>query len=268
MELSEFARHILLSPTLEAKLLPPPSDLSDLHRGPGKLYLAPERAPDIAFAPPRKRGKMPARAGLDDPARRAITLHHFANHELMALELFAAAILAYPEAPSPFRRGLVAILADEQRHFRLYQARMEALGLSFGAQPLNDHFWRGAADLQTPLRFVATMSLMFENGNLDFAQLYAQTFQEVGDPEAVDILNVVHDDEIRHVHFGLAWLRKLKDPAVSDWDAFTGALSFPSSPFRARGPVFDRDARVRAGFDDDFIHRLEGAIRSPGGDLR
>ena len=63
---------------------------------------------------------MPPIAGMRDPAQRARILHALANHELQAIELFAWALLAFPDAPLAFRRGLVAILADEQRHLALY----------------------------------------------------------------------------------------------------------------------------------------------------
>jgi len=43
--------------------------------------------------------------------------------------LIAWALLAHPDAPVQFRRGLVAILADEQRHLGLYFERLAALGM-------------------------------------------------------------------------------------------------------------------------------------------
>lgn len=257
MEIQAFAHRILASPLLEDKLQPPPSDLTDLAPGEPQHWTCPVRLPEHQFADRRKRSKMPAPGSLGDPIRRAITLHHFANHELMALELFAAALLAFPTMPAPFRRGLLVILADEQRHFRLYQTRMEALGMRFGDRPLNDHFWRVAGDLDSPLKFVAAMALTFENGNLDYAQQYAAYFRTVGDMQSANIMDQVHDDELMHVRFGVHWLRRLKEPQQSDWEAYTGALVFPTTPARAKGLHFDRIAREVVGLDRDFIDRLE-----------
>lgn len=286
MEIQAFANRILASEDLETKLLPP-LDLTDDAPGEPTFWITPARSPELQFASPhtvsywkgaapppsvpatppaagrRKRGKMPALSSLTDPARRAVALHHFANHELMALELFAAALLAFPDMPPAFRRGLLVILADEQRHFQLYRARMLELGLRFGSLPVNDHFWRIAKDLDTPLRFVAALGLTFENGNLDYAQQYAQVFRSVGDEVSARVMETVHEDELMHVRFGLHWLRRLKDPAQSDWDAYTLALVFPTSPARARGPEFDRKVRAEIGMDEDFIDRLGSYVSPP-----
>lgn len=257
MELRDYALHILTSPTLEQKLLPA-LDITDQHPGEAQLWRAPARAPELAFAPRRKRSRMPALGALTEPHFRAVSLHHFANHELMALELFAAALLAFPEMPTAFRRGLLHVLSEEQEHFRLYQARMKALaGLEFGTLPLNDHFWRIVDDLNTPLKFVSALALTFEGGNLDYALQYARAFRAVGDEASAELMEQVHRDELGHVRFGLHWLRKLKDPSQSDFDAWEQALTFPTSPARARGLVFDRASREQVGFEPEFIDRLE-----------
>jgi uncharacterized ferritin-like protein (DUF455 family) len=261
MEIRDFARRLLSSGSLEVKLEPPPPDLTDDRPGPPERWTAPVRPPRLEFAHRRKRGKMPAIAALGDPRRRAVALHRFANHELMAFELMAFALLAWPEMPPAFRRGLLMTLEDEQRHFSMYCARMRELGLEFGDEPVNDHFWRVAPDLRTPLQYIAAMALTFENGNLDYATVYARAFREAGDLPTAALLEEVHQDEIRHVRFGVHWLRKLKRPDQTDWEAYVEALTFPNSPARARGPVFDRIAREQAQLDPDFIARLEAAVK-------
>ena len=55
---------------------------------------------------------------------RAECLARFAHHELMAVELFAWALLRWPMMPSPMRAGFVGVLAQEQVHCRLYLERL------------------------------------------------------------------------------------------------------------------------------------------------
>ena len=81
-------------------------------------------------------------------------LHFFANHELMAAELMALALLKFPDTPARFRRGVARTLRDEQEHLRLYMERMSASGVAFGRIPVSDFFWRAISPMPTPLDFV------------------------------------------------------------------------------------------------------------------
>src|SRR5262245_55171205 len=130
MNAREYALSIVSGDRLADKLVPPPDDLVLEDLGEPLIIGAPGRPANLAIASARD-VKVPPIAGMRDRAQRARILHALANHELQAIELFAWALLAYPTAPVAFRRGLVAILADEQRHFALYVDRMAALGVAF-----------------------------------------------------------------------------------------------------------------------------------------
>lgn len=263
MHVRDFARSILEADTLAGKLTLPPRDLDDSRPGPALRMDAPVRPPELVIA---RRIKVPPPQGMADPAQRARIVHALANHELQAAELFAWALLAFPEAPAPFRRGLVAILADEQRHCRLYMECMEALGVRLGDLPVTGHFWNKIASIRTPLGFVCTMGLTFENANLDFAPQYAQGAAAAGDLALVRALARVHEDEVRHVRFAWNWLLKLKPPHLSPWDAYLATVQWPLGPARARGKHFDADSRRAAGFDAGFIDKLAGVEpKRPGG---
>jgi len=253
----DYAHGIVTSETLAGKLVPPPADLALADPDPPLRLPAPGRAPQLAITPGRN-ARVPPLAGMRDPRQRARILHALANHELQAIELFAWALLAYPDAPLAFRQGLVAILADEQRHFSLYCDRLEAAhATAFGDHPITGHFWNKLDHLATPLDFVCTMALTFENANLDFASDYAAAARAANDPATAAVLDRVHADEIRHVHFGWVWLRKLAPPASDPWQTYLAHVRYPLGPRRARGARFDRSARERAGLDESFIAALE-----------
>lgn len=268
MELREFALGVLEAPTLAGKLAPPPRELSDDQPGSELRVAAPTRPPELEVERER-RVKTPPVTGMADVSQRRRILHAMANHELQAAELFAWALLAFPDAPRAFRRGLLGILVDEQKHCRLYIERLEALGGRFGDTPVTGHFWNQLDELRGPLEFVCVMGLTFENANLDFAGEYATAAREVGDDETAAVLDIVHRDEIRHVRFGWHWLQQLKTPDASAWDAYNDHVQFPLGPWRARGKVFDRASREAAGIDDSFIDRLEETdARRPNGRRR
>ena len=231
------------------------------------MLTKPGRPPELAIVPGRH-ARVPPIAGMRDPAQRARILHALANHELQAIELFAWALLAFPAAPPQFRRGLVAILADEQRHLGLYIARLAAHGTRFGDHPVTGHFWNKLDHMATPLAFVCAMGLTVENANLDLAGDYATAARAAGDAETAAALDQVHADEIGHVHFGWVWLRRFAGD-VDPWQAYLANVRPPLGPARARGPRLDRDARRRAGMDDAFIDALEAvAATRPSGQPR
>lgn len=266
MNVRDYARSIIEADTLEGKLAPPPGDLDDSRPGPPLRIDAPARPARLAIA---HRIKVPPPQGMSDPAQRARIVHALANHELQAAELFAWALLAFPEAPAPFRRGLLGILADEQRHCRLYMACMEAHGVHLGDYPVTGHFWNKLAPVTTPLAFVCTMGLTFENANLDFAAQYARGAEDAGDLALARALAQVHADEVRHVHFAWRWLTQLKPAAQSPWEAYLATVEWPLGPARARGKDFDTDSRRAAGLDDEFIAHLAATDpKRPGGGPR
>jgi uncharacterized ferritin-like protein (DUF455 family) len=199
---------------------------------------------------------VPAIDGMPDPAQRPRILHALANHELQAAELFAWALLAFPDTPADFRRGLVGILQDEQRHTRMYRARLRALGGELGDFPVNGYFWGKVPDIASPLDFVCAMSLTFENANLDHTVEYAEAARRA-DPKTATVIDEVHRDEIEHVRFGWTWLQHFKNADESAWDAFRSHLTWPLRPAKAKDVRFHRAGREAAGLDPDFIRRLE-----------
>ncbi len=267
MNARDYANGIVTGETLAAKLVAPPEDLVLEDAGEPLRVASPGRPENLRIAHARS-VKTPPVAGMRDPAQRARILHALANHELQAIELFAWALLAYPGAPTAFRRGLVAILADEQRHFTLYAERLAAHGCTFGDHAVTGHFWNKLDHLETPLDFVCAMGLTFENANLDFAGDYAIAARACGDTATAAALDQVHEDEIRHVHFGWIWLRRFAGD-IDPWQAYLAHVKFPLGPRRARGARFDREARRRAWFDEAFIAELEAISPTrPSGEPR
>jgi len=267
MEIRAFAAALIEAGTLEGKLAAPPAHISDSDPGVALRYEGPVRPVGLEIVPGAS-PKVPPPAGMCDASQRPRILHALANHELQAAELFAWALLAFPDTPRAFRQGLVKILEDEQRHCRLYLGRLTAMGASFGDYPVSGLFWRRAAEIDTALAFVCTMGLTFENANLDFALEHVEAARACGDEETALVLEEIHDDEVGHLAFAWRWMRVFKDEGLGDWETFVTAGPRHAAE-RARGSVFDRTGRERAGLDAAFIDRLEGTRpTAPGGKPR
>lgn len=267
MEIREFAQRILFGSTLSEKLTVSDGKLLT-DNAPGEALRTPDspgRPLGLGFSSKGKRARLPRADELANDGARAVLLHAFANHELLAVELMALALLKFPAAPAEFRRGLVRTLCEEQVHTRLYMDRMSAGGLKLGDLPVNGFFWKNIAHMESPLDYVSLLSLTFEQANLDYSKHYAGIFHRLGDAETGGLLDRIYRDEIAHVGYGLKWFRRWKDPARSDWSAWGDRLAFPLSPARGRGNVpFNGEGRRRAGLDEDFVSRMELYSHSKG----
>ena len=99
--------------------------------------------------------------------------------------------------------------------------------------------------------------MTFEGRNLDHTLEFEKYFLDAGDERSAAVMHVIHHDEIRHVAFGMHWLRKLKSPHQSDWEAYQSHLHWPLRPEKARGDEFLRAPRIAAGMSQEFVDRLE-----------
>jgi uncharacterized ferritin-like protein (DUF455 family) len=215
---------------------------------------APGRPPELEVRWDKYKAPRSAEA-LRDPKKRAHLLHTFLHHELQAAELMCWAVLAFPETPLSFRRGLLGICLDEVRHMNLYARHIAQLGFTVGAFSVRDWFWQRAPAAQSPAAFLAVMSLGFEAGNLDHSERYVALFSQAGDPEAAALQAQVGHEELAHVAFGAHWFRHFA--GTLDFAGWLSALPAPLSPMVMRGKPLARDARRRAGLSDTFLDALE-----------
>ncbi|MEN8743172.1 MAG: DUF455 family protein [Lentimonas sp.] len=265
IQLQEFAKQVLFGTTIEEKLSFPREEIIDTK--PGNAIITPRtltRPKQLALREDGVRANHPSIAKLVDEKERGRLLHFFGNHELLATELMALALLKFPDAPVSFRRGVLETLKEEQIHTRMYMHRMQQCGVEFGELPLSDYFWKSVSTMGDPLDYVTRLSLTFEQANLDYSREYAKVFNQVGDTDTAKILDKIYRDEIDHVGFGLKWFRKWKANGKTDWEAYRERLAFPLSPARAKGNDFNAQGRQDAGFDIEFIGDLKIFQQSRG----
>ena len=209
-------------------------------------------------------GRLPPVSDLkhDEKARRSY-MARFAHHELQAVELFAWALLVWPDLPSSLRLGLINVIEDEQRHTRLYLDRLGAMGAELGDEPLSDFFWRHLPAVlgsgHGPKAFLCAMGLTLEQANLDFALYFRDVFRRAGDEESAKALHTIREEEIGHVALAYKWLEDLKDPELSDVQAYDTYVPYPFAASQARGKGFDEKGRQLAGLSPELIQHVREA---------
>lgn len=266
LEITEYCLALLSGGSLAAKLQPAP-ELTDRqpaqYRDLGLKLQEPVRAGSLKFCRDRRRRHcFPKRKALEADLGRASALHFFANHELLAIEVLARALVIFPEAPKVWRWEALKTIEEEQRHLRMYIARMRQLGLDFGDFPLNDYIWKRGLDTQTFQDFMAFFSLALEGGNLDYSFEYMKVFEDIGDAESARLMGVILADEVQHVRRGLKVFDRARDAKKSQYQCFEESLIFPMTPARSRGRVIHSKARRAAGFTEDFVRALKSCPRT------
>lgn len=259
LTLERWALRLIQSESLSVKFDPGPPPSEQNHEDAMAAPSRPGRPPELHVV--ERAPKSPSAGALVAKEARARLLHTFLHHELQAAELMAWAILAFPETPEAFRRGLASIACDEVRHMRMYRAHLRTLGFEFGDFPVRDWFWQRVPTCTTPLAFVALMGLGFEGGNLEHATRFAELFRQVGDDKGARIQEQVAAEEIAHVRFASHWFKEWSDGELrfTDW---LKVLPAPLSPMVMRGKPLAIEARLEAGLSPAFVQELGAWVPS------
>ena len=269
--LDAFCRRILERGDLPSKLVPPRGinpDSPENHGSPTPLAPPPKRpARESGLEMRGGAAPLPRPGELADPALRAICLARFAHHELMAVELFAWALLRWPEVPAGLQTAWLAALADEQIHCGLYLARLADLGTRLEEHPQSDYFWKQIPGIEAsphgPRAFLAGLGLTLEQANLDFTGVYRDAFRRAGDEASARVFERVYRDEIQHVALAARWMERLSPEFPDDpVGAYEDAVPYPLAASRAKGRRFNVAGRRAAGLGERFIEHVRNARSS------
>lgn len=255
-----WARLYITSTDLDHKLAPPPVPQAFREGAVPERVPAPGRPAILRMG---RRSRAPKPEALSDRRIRAKLMHAFFHHELQAAELMCWAVLAFPETPPAFRRGLLGICRDEIRHMNMYRAHIRALGHDIGDFPIRDWFWTRVPACKDPVAFVALMGMGLEGGNLDMAPSFAERFAAVGDEVGARVQAVIADEEKAHVRFAVHWFSTWTGGC--DFTTWSAHLPPPLSPAMMRGRNVAQTARVEAGMPPAFVASLMAYVAEPHG---
>jgi uncharacterized ferritin-like protein (DUF455 family) len=214
----------------------------------------PGRPPELVVRP--RSARTPR--SLADPRARARVLHTFVHHELQAAELFAWAILAFPDTPVTFRAGLLARCTEELEHLARYREGLARRGYAFGDFEVRDWLWQRVTGSPDATAFVALLGIGLEGANLEHSARFAAAFRTAGDEDGARILESVGAEEVAHVAFARTWFERFTGRPL-DYRHWRECLPPPLTPSMLRGKPLQREARRRAGLDEAFCAQLEAA---------
>lgn len=198
---------------------------------------------------------------LTTPLGRAALVHAVAHIEFNAINLAWDAAYRFRHAGSDYLRDWASVAADEARHFALLQQRLGEMGHGYGDFPAHNGLWETA--VATAGDFVARMALVprvLEARGLDVTPGMIERLLAAGDAATVAALQVILDEELRHVAIGDRWYRWAC--AAAGLDAEGHFRQLVEGHFHSlRGP-FNHPARLAAGFSPAELAWLD--TQDPG----
>jgi uncharacterized ferritin-like protein (DUF455 family) len=200
-------------------------------------------------------GQVPRRR-LGSPRGRAALVHAIAHIEFNAINLALDAAYRFRAMPDSYYSDWISVAADEARHFRLLNKRLAEFGHNYGDFTAHNGLWEMAERTAgSCLKRMALVPRVLEARGLDVTPGMIERLKQVGDDETIRILEIILEEEVRHVEIGTRWFRYCcQEQEVEPQATFIALLSehFSGS---IRGP-FNLPARFRAGFTEQEMEAI------------
>ncbi len=203
--------------------------------------------PDL---PELVRAKYLPKRGFGTQEGRAIMMHAIAHIEFNAINLALDAVQRFDGMPEQFYADWLRIADEEAYHFELIRAHMRQLGADYGDYTAHNGLWemceKTAHDL---LIRMALVPRVLEARGLDVTPGIQKKLTQVGDHNAVSLLDIILRDEIGHVEVGNRWFRYCCRERGLKPELIFFKLLDEYYPKGLMGP-FNLGAREKAGFSE------------------
>lgn len=214
----------------------------------GDLVLRDDPARDACFTVVRSDADMYDYPPDDPRAIREMVHRHMAN-EMTSLDIAAACLVEFPDAPWELRMELARQCWDETRHVQVLYRRLQELGGRKGEFPITTFEWNVTCALDNLPGRLASQNRSLEAGAMDVVGGLVAAVRERGDEQTARVLEGILADEVHHVRFANRWIksyaerqpRTLMDVAVAvRFLARANALAqSPAGEVNAAGKVLE-----------------------------
>jgi uncharacterized ferritin-like protein (DUF455 family) len=242
----------------------------------GDMVLREPPARDACFKVVTRDADMHEYGDMSDSAKREI-LHRHMTNEMTSVDMAAACVAEFPDAPWGLRMELARQAWDEARHVRVLYRRLKELGGHKGEFPITTLEWDITSACDNVVGRITIQNRTLEAGAMDVIGLITQTMRTAGDDTTADILEGINTDEIQHVRFANRWIKTLAKGNPRALMQMAAAIRFVTdanakfqikeggevnavgrelaSP-ETRIPAVNVDFRQLAEFSEDEIHEI------------
>ena len=199
------------------------------------------------------------RRGLGSVEGRIALIHAVAHIEFNAINLALDAALRFPAQPDQFYWDWLSVAADEARHFQMLSKRLNELGHAYGDFPAHNGLWEMAEKTAHDIMIrMALVPRVLEARGLDVTPGMIQKLRQAGDLDTVGCLEIILEEEVRHVEIGSRWFKHFCDLRGLEPESTFAELLKQYFSGGLRGP-FNHPARLAAGFSEAELAGLERA---------
>ena len=190
---------------------------------------------------------------------RAALIHSLCHIEFNAINLALDAVYRFANMPVEYYSDWLKVAREEASHFRLLSAHLSRLGARYGDFVAHNGLWEMAVETDHDVMVrMALVPRVMEARGLDVTPSIMEKLRQAGDNQAVEVLEIIHRDEVGHVKIGTHWFRTVC--AQRDLEPLSTFKTLLAQYMKGqlRGP-FDHTTRKQAGFTADELAYLEGA---------
>ncbi len=139
---------------------------------------------------------------------KLIFVHALAHIEFSAINLALDIIWRFKDLPDQFYSDWLQIAYEEHLHFNLLNDYLKKFGLSYGSFNAHNSLWEMSYRTRHDLiHRLALIPRTMEARGLDVTPPIIEKFKQQKDDEIAAILQIIYEEEIRHVSIGNIWYR-------------------------------------------------------------
>jgi len=200
------------------------------------------------------------RKDFDTDEGLATLVHSIAHIEFSAIDLALDAVYRYPHMLMSYKLDWLEVASDEIRHFKMLEGLLGELGFTHGDFPVHSGLFDAARNTaHNILDRMAIVPRYFEASGLDVGpQILKRLDNKRKLPKVkklIEIINIIHEEEIDHVLKGDKWFEYLCDKEGKSKDVYFEILEKYNLLDKHR-PHVNVEARKEAGFSCSEIKKL------------
>lgn len=194
--------------------------------------------------------------GIGTPSGHAGLIHSLAHIEFNAINLALDACYRFKNMPKQYYADWLQVAQDEAYHFSMLCEHLHTLNFEYGSFVAHNGLWEMAH--RTELDVLARMGLVprvLEARGIDAVPAIMDKLTKIKDTAGVEILKIIHHDEIKHVSYGDYWFKSIcQERGLEPVETFFDLMKKYNAP-KIRG-AFNRDDRLIAGFSEEELNKL------------